>query len=122
MFIFAILFWLSLCEIALGADLAPILQPTLEQCLSAAGSWTFTGVSIPLIWALLIALSTVLSRCSGWIVVRFGTKAGTVIQAILWLVKVLGYLTGKVGWGEAKTEELKTFPKRRKKKDEKPVG
>jgi hypothetical protein len=122
MFIIGFFLWLAWSSIALAADAASIAQPTLEQCLSAAGSWTFTGVSIPLIWALLIALSTVLSRCSGWIVTRFGTKAGTVIQSILWLVKLFGYLTGKVGWGEAKTEELKTFPKRRKKKDEKPVG
>ena len=98
-----VMFPYSYSSIALGDT------PTLENCTDVFYT-ALTGGTAAGIWAGLLILMTALSRASGWIVLKYGTKAGSIVQAIIYLVKLLGWLAGNLGWGGPKHEDLKKAP------------
>ena len=60
-----------------------------------------------IIWALAMVASRGMAEGIGFVVARWGTSAGRIVTAILGLLRLLGWLLGKIGWGQPENAMVK---------------
>lgn len=62
-----------------------------------------------IIWALAMIASRGVSEGIGFVVARWGTNAGRIVTAILGLLRLLGWVLGKIGWGQPENAMVKNL-------------